>query len=100
MSAAAVTPRVRMMAIRDRVRESRIEAGVFDLKGVRQEIRAHTFPFVPRRLALFLLLSSARAGEHPCYVRIVHERTDRVVYYSHVEPNPTFDRRPFTSQPN
>ncbi len=85
MSAAALTPRVRMMAICDRVRESSIEAAVFDLKAVRQEIRAHVFPFVPRRLALFLVLSSPRAGEYPCYVRIVNEGTDRVVFYSHVE---------------
>lgn len=41
-------------------------------------------------MALFLVLSSARAGEYPCYVRIVNERTDRIVYYSHVEPNPIF----------
>src|SRR6266404_3403758 len=38
MAAAALTPRVRIMAVCDRVRESKSEAGVFDLKGVRQVI--------------------------------------------------------------
>jgi hypothetical protein len=36
MAAAALTPRVRIMAICDGVRESKTEAGVFHLKGVRQ----------------------------------------------------------------
>jgi hypothetical protein len=64
MAAAALTPRVRMMAICERVRESKIEAGVFDLKGVRQAIMAHAFPFVPGRLWLF-----RRGAFHGCLWR-------------------------------
>jgi hypothetical protein len=91
MVAAALTPRVRIMAICNRVRESTIEAGVFDLKGVRQGITASAFPFVPERLWLFVLLSSPRAGEFPCYVRVINEQTDRAVFYSYMEPRPEFD---------
>jgi hypothetical protein len=91
MSAAALTPRVRVMAICDGVRESKVESGVFHLKGVRQAITAHAFPFVPSRLWLFVLLTSPRAGEFPCYVRVVNDRTDRTVFYSYIEPCPAFE---------
>jgi hypothetical protein len=90
MAAAALTPRVRIMAICDGVRESKFEAGVFHLKGVRHSITARAFPFIPSRLWLFMHLSSPRAGEFPCYVRIINDRTDRTVFYSYVEPRPTF----------
>jgi len=90
MVSAAVTPRVRIMAICDRVRESRTEAGVFDLKGVRQQLLADAFPFVPSRLWLFLVLSSPRAGSFAGYIRIVHDRTDRTIFYSYLHPRPRF----------
>lgn len=90
MPAAALTPRVRIMVIRDGVRESKIEAGVFHLKGVRQALTAHDFPFVPSRLWLFVLLSSPRAGEFPGYVRVVNDQTDRVIFHGHLEPRPHF----------
>jgi hypothetical protein len=91
MSAAvALTPRVRIMVICDEVRKSKTEPGVFHLKGVRQEIRVEAFPFVPSRLWLFLVLSSPRPGSFPAYVRVVNERTDRVVYHANLEPRPTF----------
>ncbi len=92
MADAALTPRVRMIAVCDGVRESRTEPGVFDLKGVRQTLSAAAFPFVPRRLSLFLLLSSPHAGFYPGYVRIVHERTGKAVFYAHLSPGPRFDR--------
>ena len=57
MAAAALTPRVRIMLICDRVRESKIEAGVFDLLGVRQGMTTDVFPFSPSRLWLFMHLS-------------------------------------------
>ena len=91
MAAASLTPRVRMMAICDGVRESQREAGVFHLKGVRQAITAQAFPFVPARLWLFVLLSSPRAGEFPCYVRVIHDRTERTLFYSYLEPRPMFE---------
>jgi hypothetical protein len=90
MSVAALTPRVRIMAICDGVRESKVEAGVFHLKGVRQAMTARGFPFVPSRLWLFVFLSSPRGGEFPGYVRVVNERTDRVVFHGHLEPRPRF----------
>jgi hypothetical protein len=78
------------MAICDRVRESRTEAGVFDLKGVRQELFADAFPFVPPRLWLFLVLSSPRAGDHVCYIRVVHGQTDKAICYAYARPRPRF----------
>ena len=90
MSTSALTPRVRIMTICDGVRESKAEAGVFHLKGVRQAMTAQSFPIVPSRLWLFVLLSSPRAGEFPGYVRVVDERTDRVVFHGHLEPRRRF----------
>src|ERR1019366_2338202 len=91
MSAAALTPRVRMMAICDAVRGSMIEADVFDLEGVRQSMAAQTSPFVPSQLWLFLVLSSPRAGSFPGYIRIVNDRTEKAVFYGHLGPSPAFD---------
>src|SRR5260370_33780522 len=90
MAAAALTPRVRIMAVCDRDRESKTEAAVFDLKGVRQEITANGFPFVPSRLWLFLVLSSPRPGDYPGYVRVISAGTDRTVFYANLEPRPVF----------
>lgn len=89
MAAAALTPRVRLMAICDGVRESKTEAGVFDLRGVRQAITTNAFPCVPQRLWLFLVLTSLRVGEFPGYVRVVHDRTDKAVFFGHLT-RPTF----------
>src|SRR5262245_57829273 len=91
MSAIALLPRVRMMAICDGVKESKIETGVFHLKGVRQKIVGDALPFVPRRLWLFLVLTCPRQGEFSGYVRIVNDQTDRVVFSSYLQPKPTFD---------
>src|SRR5713226_2406186 len=90
MAAAALTPRVRIMAICDGVREGKTEAGVFHLKGVRQGLTADAFPFVPERLWLFLVLSSPRAGEFPGYLVVVNDRTEKIVFYSHFQPRPMF----------
>jgi hypothetical protein len=91
MAAAALTPRVRIMAVCDRVRESKTEADVFDLKGVRRAIRANTFPVVPSHLWLYLLLSNPREGEYPGYVLVVHEKTDKTVFFGQLAPRPQFD---------
>jgi hypothetical protein len=90
MAAAALTPRVRMMTLCDGVRESKTEAGVFHLKGSRQGISAGSFPFFREPLWIFLLLSSPHNGEYPCNLRIVNGHTEKSVYYSHVNPRPTF----------
>jgi len=91
MAAVALMPRVRMMAICDGVRESKIEPGVFHLKGVRQGITAEAFPFTPSRLWLFLLLSSPRPGVFPGYVRVLNDKTEKIIFYAHLEPPPTFE---------
>ena len=62
MAAAALTPRVRIMAVCDRVRESKTEAAV----------------------------SSPRPGEYPGYVRVIGASTDRTVFYANLEPRPAF----------
>ncbi len=90
MSAAALSPRVRIMVICEGVKQSQIEDRVFDLKGVRYSVRATSFPFRPSRLWLFLVLSSPRAGRFPGSVQIVDEQTDRVVHMAHINPDPEF----------
>jgi hypothetical protein len=87
---AAVTPRVRLMAICDGVRESKTEAGVFHVKGLRQRIVAHAFPFVPSRLWLLLVFSSHRPGKYPGYVRVLDDGTDKTIFYGPLAPSPTF----------
>src|SRR5260370_31598884 len=89
MGGAPLTPRVRIMAICDKARQSKAEAGVFDLKGVRQEIAAGVFPF-PCRLWLFLVLASPRAGTFPAYVIVVNEKTDKAIFYAQLSPDPAF----------
>jgi len=69
MAAAVLTPRVRLMAICDGVRESKTEAGVFNVKGLRQRMVVDGFPFVASRLWLFLVLSSHHTGQYPGYKR-------------------------------
>jgi hypothetical protein len=91
MAAAVLTPRVRLMAICDGVRESQTEAGVFHVKGLRQRIIAQTFPFAPARLWLFLVFSSTRPGEFPGYVVVINERTDKTIFYGKLTPPPTFE---------
>jgi hypothetical protein len=89
--AAALTPRVRTMVICDRLRESKTEAGVFDLKGVRPSIFANAIPFSRRKLWLFMHLSSPRSGLFPGYVRVVNDDNNKTVFYAHLDPIPVFD---------
>jgi hypothetical protein len=91
MAAASVTPRVRLMAVCDRVRESNLEAGVYNVKGLRQRIVAGALPFVPARLWLLLVFSSPRAGVFPGYVLVIDDRTDKTVYYCPLTPSPRFE---------
>jgi hypothetical protein len=100
MSAAvALTPRVRIMAICDDARERKIESGVYNLKGVRQSREADSLPFASEELCLFLLLSSARAGRFPGYIRIVNDRNEKAVFHSNLNPTPVFaaDGDPFAA---
>jgi hypothetical protein len=91
MAAAALTPRVRLMAICDRARESKTEIGVYHLTSVRQGIIANAFPFLPARLWFFLLLSNPRPGEYPGYVRVINDRTEKTILYGQLEPRPLFE---------
>ncbi|HEV8060646.1 MAG TPA: hypothetical protein VGP68_12265 [Gemmataceae bacterium] len=91
MAAAVLTPRVRLMAICDGVRESKTEAGVYHVKGLRQRIVGLAFPFVPPRLWLFMLLSSARSGEFPVYVLVTNDRSDKTILYGDLTPHPKFE---------
>src|SRR5215467_4311647 len=89
--AAALTPRVRMMAICDGVRESKLEAGTFNLKSVRDKLTTRGFPFIPSQLWLFLVLSSHRPGQFPGHVAVINDRTDKSMFFTHMDPGPTFD---------
>ena len=91
MAAAVLTPRVRLMTVCDRVRESNTEAGVYHLRGVRQRIVARAFPFVGFRLWLFLVLSSQRPGTYPGYVRVLDDETDKAIFFAHLSPHPRFE---------
>ena len=81
MAVAAVTPRVRTVAICDEVIASQTEAGVFTLEGVRQRITAQSFPWTAN-LSLFMILTSPRKGKYDGKILVVNERNDRRVRYS------------------
>jgi hypothetical protein len=91
MAAAALTPRVRLAAVCDRVRESITEPGVYHLRGVRQRTAVPAFPFAAFRLWLFLVLSSPRPGTYPGYVRVIDEGTDKAIFFAHLAPHPRFE---------
>ncbi len=81
MAVAAITPRVRSIAICDEVIASDIEDGVFTLEGVRQRILAEIFPW-RAELSLFMILTSPRKGRYDGKILVVSERSDRRVRYS------------------
>ncbi len=81
MAVAAVTPRVRTIVVCDDVAESQFEDGVFTLEGVRQQVRALSFP-CRVELSLFMALSSPRKGQYSGRVLIVKERNDRCIRYA------------------
>ena len=91
MAAAVLTPRVRLMAVCDRVRESDTETGVYHLRGVRQRIVAQAFPFAPFRLWLFTVLTSHRSGTFPGYIRVIDDETEKAVFFAHIAPHPRFE---------
>jgi len=92
MAGGAFTPRVRMMTVCDRVRESDLEAGVFDLKGVRHSIAARVFPFRPRRLLVFMLLSSPRRGLYPGDVIVQNDQDEKKILHKNLSPAPFFEQ--------
>jgi hypothetical protein len=91
MAAVALTPRVRLMTVCDRVRESKMEAQVYNLGGVRQRIMVQGLPVAPVRLWLFLVLSSHRSGTYPGYIRVLDDETDKAIFFAHLALDPRFD---------
>ncbi len=91
MAAAVLTPRIRLMSICDGIRESKTEAGVFHVKGLRQRIEAQVFPFAPASLWLLVVFSSPRSGAFPGYVLVVDDRSDQTIFYGQLTPSPTFE---------
>ena len=91
MAAAVLTPRIRLLTVCERVRESNTEAGVYHLRGVRQQIVAQTLSFLTFRLWLFLVLSSHRPGTYPGYIRVIDDETDKAIFFAHLSPHPRFE---------
>jgi hypothetical protein len=82
MSVAALTPRVRIMAVCDEVAPSTTEPGVFTLEGVRQQASVGACP-ARCPVSVFLLLSNPRAGTHDGSILVVNEQDDKTVRYVH-----------------
>jgi hypothetical protein len=91
MAAAVLTPRVRLLAVCDRVRESNTERGAYHLRGLRQGIASQVFPFAAVRLWVFLILSSHRPGTYPSYIRVIDDGTDKAIFFAHLAPSPRFE---------
>ncbi len=81
MSAAALTPRVRVMVICDEATPDETEPGVFDLRGVRQYVVADAFP-ATHDLSVYFLLSSARRGVFEGKLLVVESMTDKTLRYA------------------
>jgi len=84
MSAAARTPRVRVLVVCDEAVASDIESGVFNLEGVRQHLIGGPFPW-RAPLTLFLVLSSARKGSYTGNVVVVDDESDHTIRYAHFQ---------------
>ncbi len=78
MAVAALTPRVRVMAICDDATPSDIESDVYTLEGVRQGIVAEALP-CRCNLVVFLVLSCPRPGSHAGSVRVIDMERDKVI---------------------
>ena len=76
MSAAALTPRVRTLAVCDEAVRSEIEEGVFTLEGVRQGFRSASFP-CRRTLNVYLVLSHPRKAKFEGVIRVIDEDVDK-----------------------
>jgi hypothetical protein len=87
---AALIPRVQTLVVCDSVRPSRLEEGVFHLRGARCHVYIDAFP-IRTRLRLFTILSSPRRGRFPGYVKVIDDHTDKAVFYGQIEPTLEFD---------
>jgi hypothetical protein len=84
--AAALMPRVWALIVCDRARASREEDEVYNLRGARNFLVADHFPFRPRSLRVYLVLSSPRTGKFPASCKIIHERTEKTVFIRKFTP--------------
>jgi hypothetical protein len=78
MAAAALTPRVRILAVCDEATASATENGAYTLEGVRQGVVAAAFP-CRRDFSVFLLLSCPRRGSFAGWVRVSDLTRDKTV---------------------
>src|SRR4051812_43763498 len=80
MSAAALTPRVRILAVCDEAFASEIEHSVFTLEGVRHQVVARSFPWACT-LSVYLLLTYPRQATFTGRVRLIDDEEGRVIRY-------------------
>lgn len=80
MAGAALTPRVRMIAICDDITVSLTEDRVFTLEGIRFEKFVSSLP-CRVSLYVFLVLSSPRKGTFPGKILLVNEGTEKLLRY-------------------
>jgi hypothetical protein len=81
MSAAVLTPRVRILVLCEDVIENEMEEGVFTLVGVRQHLGDGVYP-LRASLSLFLVLASPREGTYQGNVVIVRVQNDKSLRYA------------------
>jgi hypothetical protein len=76
--ANVVLPRVQAMVLCDGVKESDLEADVFQLAGVRTTLELPSFPALHPRLCVFIQMSGHR-GQATCRVEIERAATGEVI---------------------
>jgi hypothetical protein len=81
MAAAALTPRVRIMAICDDVTASEIEEGVYTLEHVRQRVAAPSLP-CNRNLRVYLLVTCPRRGRYEGAIAVATTESARLVRWA------------------
>jgi hypothetical protein len=80
-AAAALTPRVRILAVCDEAFRSEIEDSVFTLEGVRHQFSAESFPCI-RTLNVYLLLSYPRSDTFEGDIQLIVDGEDRTIRYA------------------
>jgi hypothetical protein len=81
MAAAALTPRIRIMAVCDEVTASETEDGVYTLECVRQRIHARSLPCI-QNLHVYLLVACPQRGQYEGAVGVVNSQTARLVRWA------------------
>jgi hypothetical protein len=83
--AKAVLPRVHALVLCDEVEPAPGEEGVYNLLGVRTQIRAATFPYVHPRLSVYLQVTGHQ-GTFSGTLMVVSASTDDVVFSRPIPP--------------